>query len=456
VVVMAPLGCLLGLLWLTGAAGYLALNLLRATRGHFWLRRARQPLPGTLQAEYANLLLTYGARHLPRIWVQEGVGQPFVWGLLRGDIYVPTAFLTIENTEHRRDVLAHELSHVMRWDAAVNALQVIDQGLFWLHPFVWWANRQIRREREKCCDEMVLARLHTTPKDYSTAIVETLTRARESVRPVPSLAVAGPLKSIDGRIRAMLRPGRRFYARPSAPTAVLVGLVALTIVPTVLVLTAKAWTPIALPAPLAEFPRTLNGWTGEDLPLPAAIQEYLRAGLADDFLCRRYVDKTVLQWADLYVVYCSSRPERILATNPFVCFPANGWTRDQTLTSQITTPSGRRVECLGHRFHRLSREEVVVLCFYLTNGPPCADTPDFAALGARSPNLSGNRPRYVAQVQISSALESSIRAAASVMIDPILNSLPDFSGRTPGRQSIEASLPPAADPPVSSDHDPGS
>jgi hypothetical protein len=168
------------------------------------------------------------------------VGQPFVWGLVRGSIYVPPSFLAIENPEHRRGILAHELSHVLRFDAAVNTIEIIAQAIFWFHPLVWWANRAVRREREKCCDEMVIARFHTAPKDYSTAVLETLARARESARPAPSLAVAGPLRHIEERIRTLLRPGRRFYGRPTLATAIVTILAATLAVPTALVLTARA------------------------------------------------------------------------------------------------------------------------------------------------------------------------------------------------------------------------
>ncbi len=235
----------LGLVWIAGAGAYLMMNLLRASRGHYWLRKTRRPLPDDVQTNTANLLRAYGARRLPRIWIMEGAGQPFVWGLLRGNIYVPPGFLTIEDPEHRRDILAHELSHVLRLDATINALQVIAQGLFWFHPFVWWSSHKVRQEREKCCDEMVLARLHATPRDYSTAILETLAHATESIRPIPSLAIAGPLKSIEERIRTMLRPGRRFHTRPGLAVAAMAVLVALVAVPTTFVLTARAEMPPA-------------------------------------------------------------------------------------------------------------------------------------------------------------------------------------------------------------------
>jgi beta-lactamase regulating signal transducer with metallopeptidase domain len=237
---LAPFGWAVAIIWFAGAGVYLLVNVRRAWWGHCWLRKTRRPLHDEAQAEAASFLRAYGVRRLPSIWLIERVGQPFVWGLLHESIYVPPSFLAIANPDHRRHVLAHELSHVLRFDGAINVAQILTQGLFWFHPFVWWANRQIRREREKCCDEMVLARLHTTPKDYCTAILETLAHATESARPLPSLAIAGPLKSIEGRIRTMLRPGKQFRTRPSVGAAVLVGLIALAIIPATLVPAARA------------------------------------------------------------------------------------------------------------------------------------------------------------------------------------------------------------------------
>ena len=96
-----------------------------------------------------------------------------------------------------------------------------------LWTVVWWANRKIRQEREKCCDEMAIARLSTLPRDYSRAILEILATKYESSRPVPSLAVAGPVKNIEKRIKTMLRPGKKFYKRPSLVAATTILLVAL-------------------------------------------------------------------------------------------------------------------------------------------------------------------------------------------------------------------------------------
>jgi internalin A len=229
--------------WLAGVAVFASIALTKAARTILWLRRERRTLPRTSGDSFEETFRSLRVKRPPHIWLIEGVGQPFVWGFLRGDIYLPNRFAGIEDDEHRRDILAHELSHVLRFDAAVNILQIIAQAIFWFHPLLWWANQRIRREREKCCDEVAIAHLGAKPKDYSIAILNTLIQAQESTRPVPSLAVAGPVKNIEERIRAMLRPGKRFHTRPSLAVAAMIVLVAFVAVPTTLVLTARGQTP---------------------------------------------------------------------------------------------------------------------------------------------------------------------------------------------------------------------
>jgi prepilin-type processing-associated H-X9-DG protein len=227
------------LLWLAGTTLLLTIAMVKAARTRCWLQRRRRKLSDRLQADIDTLLDSFGVQWRPRAWLIEDVGQPFVWGLVRGDIHLPASFAALGDARDRRNILAHELSHVVRFDAAVNLLQVLAQAVFWFHPLVWWANRRIRAEREKSCDETAIARLGAQPRDYSRAIVETLLNEQRTLRPVPSLAVAGPARNIEERIKTMLRPGKRFYRRPSRLAAACALLLALLIVPTTLALTGR-------------------------------------------------------------------------------------------------------------------------------------------------------------------------------------------------------------------------
>lgn len=225
--------------WIVGIAIFSLIVIAKALRINRWLKRQRKPLPGELRASVENLFSDLDVKAFPKVWLVDGIGQPFVWGILRGSIYLPTHFADGDNADNQRGVLGHELSHVIRFDAAVNLLQIIAQAVFWFHPAIWWANKKIRAEREKCCDEMAIARLGAKAKDYSTAIVNTLINEYESALPVPSLAIAGPVKNIEDRIKTIMSPNKKFYKRPSVVTVATVLLLAAIAVPTTLALSRR-------------------------------------------------------------------------------------------------------------------------------------------------------------------------------------------------------------------------
>lgn len=190
-------------------------------------------------------------------------------------------------------------------------------------------------------------------------------------------------------------------------------------------------TPIKLPIPLSAFPERINNWTGSELSIPNTTKDYMKKYFADDFLARRYVNSITRAWADIYILYCSSRPADMLGHRPRVCYPGNGWIHDNTEISHFTSRTGRQIPCLIHRFHKptLTYEQIVVLNFYVLNGQITTKESDFSGPFSRRPNLAHNPGRYVAQIQISSHLENSARIAAKDMADVILAFFPDENGQ---------------------------
>jgi prepilin-type processing-associated H-X9-DG protein len=254
--------------WLIGLSLFLIITLIRAISLNLRFRRKRIPLTARLAEETACILHKFGDLK-PPVYLLPDIGQPFVWGLFRGSIYLPADFTKTTTPYRRRAILAHELAHVKRFDALVNLLQIIAQALFWFHPFVWLANRLIRAEREKACDETAIAKLSTSPKDYSSAIVDTIIAEYKSTMPVPSLAVAGPIKNIEDRIKTVMTPGKKFYTRPTFIALAAILLLAAVIVPTTIAITTRKPKPKDTLDPIksqttSDFKATLpNGVTVE-------------------------------------------------------------------------------------------------------------------------------------------------------------------------------------------------
>ncbi len=227
--------------WLIGSGLFVVIAFFKAMLLHRRLCSLRRPVCSALQMEVAAISAVLGMKSPPKTWLVEGYTQPFVWGLIKGSVYLPVDFAG-RAMRDRDTILAHELAHVRRCDSAVNVLQLIAQGLFFFHPLVWWANRKLRQEREKCCDEIAIAALAVQPRDYSTTIVDVLVAEVQdkATQPVPTLAVAGPVKNIEERIKTIMTPNRKFYKRPTWITVLTVLILAAVLIPSAVTFTAKA------------------------------------------------------------------------------------------------------------------------------------------------------------------------------------------------------------------------
>lgn len=82
----------------------------------------------------------------------EGVPSPFLWGLFRPVIYLPSGL----KGEERTYILAHEMVHRNRRDYLVRPLILAFTMLHWFNPLVWFACAMCFKDMEISCDEAVL------------------------------------------------------------------------------------------------------------------------------------------------------------------------------------------------------------------------------------------------------------------------------------------------------------
>jgi beta-lactamase regulating signal transducer with metallopeptidase domain len=128
------------------------------------------------------------------------VEVPTVIGWLRPVILIPVSAMTGLSAEQLEALLAHELAHIRRCDYLVNLVQTTIETLLFYHPAVWWVSRQVRQEREHCCDDLAVAACGDV-LTYARALA-----ALEQLRIVaPQLAVAASGGSLLVRIQRLLR-----------------------------------------------------------------------------------------------------------------------------------------------------------------------------------------------------------------------------------------------------------
>ena len=54
-------------------------------------------------------------------------------------------------------LVAHEFAHIRRHDSVMNLLQTVIEDLLFFHPATWWVTKNVRAEREACCDDDAVA-----------------------------------------------------------------------------------------------------------------------------------------------------------------------------------------------------------------------------------------------------------------------------------------------------------
>ena len=129
--------------------------------------------------------------------VCDSLASPVLVGIVRPLVLLPPAALTGWSPEQVEMVLLHELAHVRRWGNLVNLVQRVVEALLFFHPAVWWVSRWVRRDREECCDAVVVAHI-AKPQAYA----ELLVALASTHQPLAGLAMAR--HPLTRRIRRVL------------------------------------------------------------------------------------------------------------------------------------------------------------------------------------------------------------------------------------------------------------
>src|SRR5262249_29780841 len=130
--------------------------------------------------------------------------MPVTWGAFRPTVLLPAS--SVKWTEARqRNVLTHELAHVVRYDWMMQMIAELARAIHWFHPLAWIAAREMRRESERTCDDSVL-NTGVEAAEYAKQLLDFAAGfAPAGSRWSSALAIARPT-NFERRLTAMLHP----------------------------------------------------------------------------------------------------------------------------------------------------------------------------------------------------------------------------------------------------------
>lgn len=105
-----------------------------------------------------------------KLLISQYIQVPVMIGFLKPVILLPVAMFNNLTAEQLEAILLHELAHIKRNDYLLNIFQSIVETILFFNPFVWWISKNIRLEREHCCDDLVLTN-QVQPLHYAKALV---------------------------------------------------------------------------------------------------------------------------------------------------------------------------------------------------------------------------------------------------------------------------------------------
>jgi uncharacterized protein (TIGR03435 family) len=156
--------------------------------------------------------------------LHDAVPGPVTCGLIR-----PVVLLPVDARAWSRDdlcrALIHELEHVRRADWVGQCAARVACAIYWFHPLVWMAWRELALEAERACDDAVVRRADAG--DYAGQLVGLARRLSEASHPpLPAMARA---RDLPTRVRAVLDHAQERGRAGAARLAVTVAVVMLTV-----------------------------------------------------------------------------------------------------------------------------------------------------------------------------------------------------------------------------------
>jgi len=154
-----------------------------------------------------RLFLQQAVQHMSikkkvQIWLSSLVDTPVTLGIIKPVILLPVAAVNHLTLKQAEAIILHELNHIRRNDYLVNLLISCVDVILFFNPFTRQLTGIIRKERENCCDDMVLQFCYE-PHSYATALLK-LEQSRATTNELALAATGKDKHFLLNRVKRIL------------------------------------------------------------------------------------------------------------------------------------------------------------------------------------------------------------------------------------------------------------
>jgi bla regulator protein BlaR1 len=193
----------LGVVWMCGVLAVLGMWGVRWHQVRATLRRAVRAHAGREWELLRGVEAEMSLRRPVALLLSRDLMEPGIFGIFRPSLIWPERLSERLDDAQITAILIHELAHTQRRDNLAAALHMVVEAAFWFHPLVWWMERRMVEERERACDEAVVARC-SQPDVYAESLLKAVRFCVES----PLTCVAGITGAdLSKRVRSIMTAG---------------------------------------------------------------------------------------------------------------------------------------------------------------------------------------------------------------------------------------------------------
>lgn len=145
-----------------------------------------------LYQHYLSCVKELNIKRKVSLYASCRISSPVSYGLIRPTIIIPQDLDILLQERDIRFIFLHELQHYKHKDAILNYVSCILQIVYWFNPFIWYAFRIMRKDREIACDHSVI---QTVGKEQAVHYGYTLIRYAEKLQ---KNAFLSPLSRLGG------------------------------------------------------------------------------------------------------------------------------------------------------------------------------------------------------------------------------------------------------------------
>ena len=137
------------------------------------------------------------------LYICDEVATPFILGIIRPRIYLPTGI----SEKTRECILEHEMAHLKRFDHLWKPLGFVILAVYWFNPLCWVAYVLLCKDIELACDEKVTK---NKDKEWKATYCQALLDCNKQRRIIAVCPVAFGEVSVKDRVKSVLN-----YKKPA-------------------------------------------------------------------------------------------------------------------------------------------------------------------------------------------------------------------------------------------------